>query len=95
MKDSGGFTQLLWGFKSSWIAGLRYGFARANGDTVNDPLRDKRTRVSPNVTWYPSEYSKLRLQYNYDKTEHLADNTNHSLWLQLEFTIDSHAAHTF
>ncbi|MCF6258089.1 MAG: hypothetical protein L3J98_14265 [Gammaproteobacteria bacterium] len=95
LKDSGGFTQVLWGFKPGWIAGLRYDFARANGNTATDPQRDNRTRISPNVTWYLSEYSKLRLQYNYDKTEHLADNTNHSLWLQYEFNIGSHAAHTF
>jgi len=95
LKDSGGFSQLLWGFKPGWIAGLRYDYARADGDTAADPLRDSRKRISPNVTWYPSEYSKLRLQYNHDKTEHLSDNTNHSLWLQYEFSIGSHAAHTF
>jgi len=95
LNDSGGFSQLLWGFKPGWIAGLRYEYATANGDTAADPLRDDRKRISPTVTWYPSEYSKLRLQYNYDKTEHLADNTNHSLWLQIEFSIGSHAAHTF
>ncbi len=95
LTDSGGFTQVLWGLKPGWVAGLRYDFARADGDTASDSLRDNRTRVSPNVTWYLSEYSKLRLQYNYDKTEHLADNTSHSLWLQYEFNIGSHAAHTF
>ncbi len=95
LKDSGGFTQVLWGFKPGWVAALRYGFARADGDTATDPLRDNRTRVSPNVTWYLSEYSKLRLQYNYDKTEHLVDNSNHSLWLQVEFNIGRHAARTF
>lgn len=95
LKDSGGFTQVLWGFKPGWVAGLRYGFARAAGDSVSDPLRDTRRRLSPNMTWYPSEYSKVRLQYNYDKSEYLTDNTNHSLWLQVEFSIGSHAAHTF
>ncbi len=95
LKDSGGFTQLLWGFKPGWVAGLRYDFAHADGDTSADPLRDTRTRISPNMIRYLSEHSKLRLQYNYDKTEHLADNTNHSLWLQVKFNIGSHAAHTF
>lgn len=95
LKDSGGFSQLLWGFKPGWVAGLRYGYATADGNTAADPLRDDRTRISPNLSWFPSEYSKLRLQYNHDKTEHLTDNTNHSLWLQYEFSIGSHAAHTF
>lgn len=95
LHDSGLFTQALWGFSPSWVAGLRWEYASAEGDTHTDPMRDTRKRLSPNITWYPTEYSKLRLQYNRDWTEHLADKTENSIWLQVEFNIGSHMAHTF
>ena len=95
LKDWGLFTQTLWGFKPGWVAGLRWEYATADGDTVADPLRDTRKRLSPNLTWYPTEYSKLRLQYNHDWTEHLSGKTADSLWLQVEFNLGSHAAHVF
>lgn len=95
LKDWGLFTQALWGFKPGWVAGLRWEYATADGDTAADPLRDTRKRLSPNLTWYPTEYSKLRLQYNRDWTQHLPGKTADSLWLQLEFNLGSHAAHVF
>lgn len=95
LKDEGLFTQALWGFKPGWIAGLRAEYASADGDTSADPLRDKRHRLSSNLTWYLSEYSKVRLQYNHDWTEHLPAKTADALWLQFEFNLGSHAAHVF
>lgn len=95
LKDRGLFSQALWGFKPGWVAGLRWEYATANGDTAADPQRDTRKRLSPNLSWYPSEYSKLRLQYNRDWTQHLSGKTADTLWLQMEFNIGSHAAHIF
>lgn len=67
----------------------------AGGGTAlgRDPLRDMRWRISPNLTWYPSEFSKLRLQYNYDERRGFGDD--HSVWLQFEFLLGAHAAHKF
>lgn len=95
LNDWGVFTQASWGFKHDWVAGLRWEYATADGNTSSDPLRDTRKRLSPNLTWYMSEYSKVRLQYNRDWAEHLTDKTADSLWLQFEFSLGSHKAHTF
>ncbi len=95
LNDRGLFTQALWGFKPGWVTGLRWEYATADGDTASDPLRDTRKRLSPNLTWYPTEYSKLRLQYNRDWTQHLPGKTADSVWFQLEFNLGSHAAHVF
>lgn len=94
LKDWGGYTQLLWGFQPRFVAGLRFERADANGDNAEDVLRDARTRVALNLTWYPSEYSKLRAQINHDDAEHLDKKVN-AIWVQLEYNIGSHAAHTF
>jgi len=95
LKDWGLFTQALWGFRPGWVAGLRWEYVTAEGDTATDPLRDTRKRLSSNLTWYPTEYSKLRLQYNHDWAEHSIDKTADTLWLQAEFNLGSHAAHEF
>lgn len=94
LKDWGGYTQLLWGFQPRWVAGLRFERADGNGDNATDALRDARTRVALNMTWYLTEYSKLRMQINRDDAEHLDKKVN-ALWLQMEYNIGSHAAHTF
>jgi hypothetical protein len=55
--------------------------------------RSTEERVSPNITWFPSEFSKLRLQYNHTWQENAPDED--ALWLQFEFMLGAHAAHKF
>ncbi|MBZ0090030.1 MAG: TonB-dependent receptor, partial [Thermoanaerobaculia bacterium] len=92
--DRGLYLQGLWGFQRRWVAGLRYDWADGRGETADDPLRDLRRRWAANLTFYPSEYSKLRLQYNHDRAEHL-DETVSSLLLQFEFLYGAHGGHKF
>ena len=96
--DWGLYSQVLWGFKPGWVAGLRGDFV--TGETAQyeelygtDLSRAPRWRISPNLTWYPSEFSKLRLQYNYDDRDGIG--VDHSVWLQFEFLLGAHAAHKF
>ncbi len=95
LKDWGVFTQAIWGLKPRWEAGLRLEYASGDGNSSTDPLRDTRRRLSPNLTWRFSEYSKVRLQYNRDWAEHLPQKTANSVWLQFEFGLGTHMAHTF
>ena len=95
LQDRGGYTQALWGFTPRWVAGLRLEYANASGDDGTDPLRDRRKRYAPNLTFYPTEFSKLRLQYNRDWAEHLPGNSVNSMWLQYEFNLGAHSAHKF
>jgi hypothetical protein len=93
--DHGSYAQVLWGIKPMWTVGARYD--NVGGDVGDDPLDPRfqpRQRASLDATWYPSEYSKLRLQYAYDKrTGGFADAN--SIWLQFEFLLGAHAAHKF
>jgi hypothetical protein len=93
LTDRGMYAQLLWGIKPRWVAGFRSDLAKGDDAAFDSELRAQRVRLSPNVTWYPSEFSKIRLQYNYDNREGLG--TDHSLWVQFEFMIGAHAAHKF
>ncbi|TAK08204.1 MAG: hypothetical protein EPO39_04890 [Candidatus Manganitrophaceae bacterium] len=95
LRDRGGYTQLLYGFTRRWVAGLRLDYvAGTGGDPATDPLRDRRFRVSPDTTFYPSEFSKVRLQYNRDDIQS-RDKVVHSVFLQWEFLIGEHGPHKF
>jgi hypothetical protein len=92
--DWGFYSQVSYGFHKGWVASLRGDYV--TGDTAAlspDPDRDTRWRISPALTYFPSEFSKIRLQYNYDDREHIG--TDHSIWIQFEFLLGAHAAHKF
>ena len=93
--DWGFYSQALWGFRPHWVAGLRGEYVNGNRGAFDpgDVVRGERTRLSPVLTWYPSEFSKIRLQYNYDRGRQF--NDAHSVWLQLEFMLGAHGAHKF
>ncbi len=98
LKDWGLYTQLLYGFQTNWAAGLRYEYAGGSGQSIggrkNDPFRDDRHRLSPLLVWRPTEFSRIRLQYNYDIASHLKDDA-HTIWLGFEWLYGAHAAHQF
>jgi hypothetical protein len=106
LTDFGMYAQVLYGFHRGWVAGLRGDWAGGrsagyeagglfyNGEELRrDQQRAPRWRLSPNLTWYPSEFSKIRLQYNYDDRSDIG--VDHSVWLQFEFLLGAHGAHQF
>jgi len=99
LEDYGFYSQLLYAWKPRWRAGVRLEYASGSGESVDgsasDPFRDDRYRLSPLVEFLPSEFSRIRLQYNYDDAEHLDDGDAHSVWTGFEYLIGSHSAHRY
>jgi hypothetical protein len=97
--DWGMYSQVLWGFKKGWVAGIRGDYVdMEDSHFTDDPDRQSRTRISANLTWYPTEFSKIRLQYNHDFLEEnffLAARDVDSVFLQFEFILGAHGAHKF
>jgi hypothetical protein len=93
LRDRGAYAQMLWGIKPRIVAGLRGDWERGDDAAFKSEVRADRFRLSPNFTWYPTEFSKFRVQYNYDDRKEIG--TDHSLWFQFEFLIGAHAAHKF
>jgi len=98
LTDYGFYTEIAYGFRKGWVAALRGDYvtsdsARYERTLGDDPDRAERWRIAPNVTWYPSEFSKIRLQYNFDHRSGIGPD--HSVWMQLEFLLGSHGAHKF
>jgi hypothetical protein len=107
--DWGFYTQVLYGFYYRWAAGLRSEYATGinpsldfYADRAQDPFRDNRLRISPMVMFHPTEFSRIRLQYNFDNATHLSTDglgsnspTAGSVWLGFEVLIGSHPAHKY
>jgi TolA-binding protein len=97
--DWGMYSQVLWGFKKGWVAGIRGDYVHMQDSEFTDDLdRQSRWRLSANLTWYPTEFSKIRLQYNQDFLEEnffLSGREVESIFLQWEFILGSHGAHKF
>jgi len=92
--DWGFYTQGSYGFTPRWVVSLRGDYLNGGmGAAVPTVDNDRQWRISPALTWYPSEFSKIRIQYNYDRFETLGPAWG--IWMQLEFLLGSHAAHRF
>jgi hypothetical protein len=99
LRDWGVYVQVFYGFIRNWAAGIRYEYANGSGDPVAvrqaNPFRDTRQRVSPVLAYMPTEFSRFRLQYNYDVAEHLDSGYASSIWFSFEFLFGSHPAHKY
>lgn len=105
LRDYGFYSYLLWGFHHPWAAGVRLEYATGVGKSVedgmlvsreNDPFRSDRLRVSPLLMYHLTEFSRLRLQYNYDNAKFLSGNPNaSSVWFGVEVLYGAHAAHRY
>ena len=97
--DWGMYSQVLWGFHKGWVVGVRGDYLHmTDSHFTDDPDRQSRWRISADLTWYPTEFSKLRLQYNHDFLEDtffLAGRDVDSVFLQFEFILGAHGAHKF
>lgn len=98
-RDWGLYSQVLWGFKKGWVVGLRGDYLHMQESAfTDDDTRQSRARISANLTWYPTEFSKIRLQYNHEFLEDndfLASRDVDSIFLQFEFNLGAHGAHKF
>lgn len=97
--DWGMYSQVVWGFQKGWTAGLRGDYLHMQDSAFTDDfLRQSRSRISGDLTWYPTEFSKIRLQYNHDflgADDFFAEREADSLFLQFEFILGAHGAHKF
>ena len=95
LRDYGFYSQFIYGFVPRWNAGLRFDYVNGNSALADlgDPHRGRRYRLSPELTFLPSEFSKIRLQFNHDNSELFG--TEQSIWMQFEFGLGAHAAHKY
>lgn len=99
--QSGWYAQAVYQFIQQWSVGLRYDrVSGSNSGNDQAVLADaglldnghtpKRSSVM--LAWRPSEFSRLRLQYNRDDSTPLTDN---QLFLQYTMVMGAHGAHSY
>jgi hypothetical protein len=102
LTDLGGYAQALWRFSKRWATAARYEFGTPahgrDGLVAEDPLDPEwistRQRLSANVTFWPTEFSRLRLQAATDRAG-WRDERDYSVFLTLEAVMGAHGSHAF
>lgn len=98
LEDVNAFAQLFWRFSPRWGVAARYevGTGDLAGSGVEDPLDPEwgelRQRVSANLTFWPTEFSRVRLQ---GRTGTGGGAPDHAVMLSFEFSVGAHGAHAF
>lgn len=103
LTDWNGFVTVFWRFAPRWGAAARYELGTPalglGGEPVDDPLDPEwtstRQRWSTNLTWWPTEFSRLRLQGDADLVPWHDDPVDWAGLLAVEFNIGAHGAHKF
>ena len=99
--QKGWYAQTTYKFKPQWQAGLRYDWLDSNNRGSDDDVLAEAgldneghtpERYSVMLEWLPSEFSRVRLQYNRDNSYEEADN---QIFLQYTMSLGSHGAHQF
>lgn len=99
-KQFGIYIEGIYKFDRRWRTGLRYDLLNKNDiyiDGINQNKPNNLYRYSAMIDFLPSEFSRIRLQYNHDRSLFL-DNirkTNQEIILQFNLAIGAHGAHGF
>ena len=96
----GGYASLQYRLSQVWWTGVRGERARGSfADFVVDEtgalLPATVDRVSANVSWNPSEFSFIRLEYSHAKADAGIHPNDDRLLLQFSYTIGYHPAHAY
>lgn len=100
-QQKGWYAQAIYKFKPQWQVGLRYDQLDSNNtgsdaDVLGEAGLDNEghtpKRTSFALDWLPSEFSRVRLQFNKDDSYEKSDN---QVFLQYTMSLGSHGAHQF
>ena len=94
--DWGMATELVWTISPAWEVGGRFETVSGLEDDPLDPEWSAyRHRTTLQATWYPSHFSRVRVQGAWDVPEWLGQPHTFSLVAALELVIGSHGSHAY
>jgi hypothetical protein len=111
-KQGGFYTQLIWRFDDPgrWRVGERFDLLAQNSVTIDDvaqnsltidgvgqPLPNLLQRYTTMLEFSPTEFSRFRLQYAFDRSRYLngVQKDVHEVLLQMNIAVGPHGAHSF
>jgi len=98
--QSGFYSEFVYRFARLWRTALRFDMLSRNrvfSDGKNLGFPEDMKRYSFMIDYSPTEFSRIRLQYNYNKHLYSKDNVKNfgELNLQLNIAVGAHGAHQF
>lgn len=103
-RQAGMYTQIVARLNKRLRLGARLDLIWKNDVScagIRQELPEKLTRYTAMSEWNPTEFSRLRLQYTFDRSRHAQvygiwqREPVHELALQVNITIGAHGAHAF
>jgi hypothetical protein len=95
LADYGGYSSLFWRFAPQWGTAARYELVSGAANDYLDPeWVGDRSRVSADVTFWPTEFSRLRWQVSMDRPSWRPEPI-YGTFITLETVIGAHGAHHF
>jgi hypothetical protein len=100
-QQDGWYAQAVWQFVRTWSVGIRYDMVDSDNTGSDLAVLDEAglvtaghvpKRASLMAQWEPSEYSRIRLQYNRDESYQVTDD---QIFLQYTFSMGAHGAHQY
>lgn len=99
--QKGYYLQAVYQFMPQWRTAIRYDGLKSNNTGFDADVLEEAgltnegidpTRWSTMLEWVPSEYSRIRLQYNRDKSY---EQTDDQVFLQYTMSLGAHGAHKY
>ncbi len=98
-EQAGYYTELIYQHDKNWRVGARYSAITQNDvNPIPEPLEDDMYIATAMLEYNPSEFSRIRLQYNHNSSlydEHDEKNNKNEIILQFNYAIGAHGAHSF
>lgn len=103
-RQSGMYAQLVAKLSRRWRCGARYDLLqmnRAEEDGAVADLPENMPRYSGMLEYNPTEFSRFRVQYNFDASRYettprgFEEKRNHEVIVQANLAIGAHGAHSF
>jgi len=101
VSDVSGYLYLFWRFAQRWGTAVRYELGTAardadgkTGDDLDPEWVRARHRAALDLTFWPTEFSRLRAQGGVDRPRWL-DQPIWSAFLSIELSVGAHGAHKF
>jgi hypothetical protein len=101
-KQGGFYSQIIWRFDQSgrWRVGARFDLLDQNSyaiDGVAQPLHNLLQRATAMLECSPTEFSRFRLQYAYDRSRFFDGEQKpvQEVLLQMNIAVGPHGAHSF
>lgn len=99
-KHHGFYSELVYRFNRRWRCGLRYGWLKGGDDLYQSSQRTitgDLNRISGMIEFNATEFSRIRIQYNYNKSKVLNGELRgfSELFINCNLAIGAHGAHKF